>query len=282
MATKNDYYQALAYAVRDRLMHRFWIRSAQTFFEGKAARSSISRPSIVMGPQLGNNLINLGLWKEAKEAVRGLGQDLDELLAERGGARHSENGGLGRLAACYMDSLATLKIPAIGATVSVMSTASSIRPFATAGQVEVADKWLRLGNPWEVAHPQIRYPVHFGGHTEYFNEEENHLRVRWVPARTVMGTPSDTPVLGYGHHNANVLRLWRAEAAESFDFAAFNVGDYYKAVEDKMVSENITKVLYPNDEAEAGRRLRLEQQFSFRLLFPAGPAAYLFSAQSFP
>jgi len=260
VATKNDYYQALAYAVRDRLMHR-WIRSAQTFFERESRTVIYLSAEYLMGPQLGNNLINLGLWKEAKEAVRGLGQDLDDLLAEEEEPGLG-NGGLGRLAACYMDSLATLKIPAIGYGIRYEYGIFD-QAIRDGWQVEVADKWLRLGNPWEVAHPQIQYPVHFGGYTEYFNGEENHLRVRWIPARTVMGTPSDTPVLGYGHHNANILRLWRAEAAESFDFAAFNVGDYYKAVEDKMVSENITKVLYPNDEAEAGRRLRLEQQFFF-------------------
>jgi len=130
-------------------------------------------------------------------------------------------------------------------------------------QVELTDKWLRFGNPWEIARPEWTVEIKLGDHTEAFVDEQGRPRVRWIPEKVMMGVPYDTPVLGYHCNTANTLRLWRAEAPESFDFAAFNAGDYYRAVERKLVSENLTKVLYPNDEPEQGKQLRLEQQFFF-------------------
>src|SRR5262249_10310105 len=130
-------------------------------------------------------------------------------------------------------------------------------------QVEITDKWLRLGNPWEIPHPEIAYSVGLGGHTESYNDEKGQYRVRWIPHRLVRGTAHDTPIPGYKVDSIALLRLWKAEAPESFDFGAFNVGDYYGAVDEKVVSENISKVLYPNDEAISGKQLRLEQQYFF-------------------
>ena len=260
VATVNDYYLALAYTVRDRLLHRY-IHSAHTYFT-QASRSVIYLSAeYLMGPQLGNNLINLDIEDPVRQAVGELGQNLDELL-EQEEEPGLGNGGLGRLAACYMDSMATLQIPAIGYGIRYEFGIFD-QAIKDGWQVEMTDKWLRLGNPWEIPHPEIQYEVKFGGYTEVCYDEDGQYRVCWVPERVVMGTPYDTPVLGYGVHNANMLRLWRAEACESFDFQAFNVGNYYKAVDQKVNSENITKVLYPNDEPEVGRRLRLEQQYFF-------------------
>ncbi|MEW6077416.1 MAG: glycogen/starch/alpha-glucan phosphorylase [Thermodesulfobacteriota bacterium] len=260
VATPIDYYLALSYVIRDRVLHR-WIHSAHTYFE-KASRTVVYLSAeYLMGPQLGNNIINLGLWETVNRAVSELGLSLEDLLEleEEPGLG---NGGLGRLAACYLDSLATLQIPAFGYGIRYEFGIFD-QAIKDGWQVEVADTWLRYGNPWEVPHPERRTEVRFGGFTETWHDEQGRYRVRWIPDRTVLGTPYDTPVLGYGVGNAIVLRLWRAEARESFDFQAFNVGNYYKAVDQKVVSENITKVLYPNDEPEIGRRLRLEQQYFF-------------------
>ncbi|HKO94014.1 MAG TPA: glycogen/starch/alpha-glucan phosphorylase, partial [Polyangiaceae bacterium] len=172
------------------------------------------------------------------------------------------NGGLGRLAACYMDSLATLQIPAIGYGIRYEFGIFD-QQIRDGWQHEVTDKWLRLGNPWEIPRYDIEHMVKLGGRTEGYTDAQGRYRVRWVPERVVKGIPYDTPLLGYGVKNANMLRLWEATACESFDFQAFNVGDYLRAVQEKVVSENLTKVLYPNDEPEAGKILRLEQQYFF-------------------
>lgn len=260
VATVNDYYLALAYTIRDRLLHR-WIHSAHTYFARESRSVIYLSAEYLLGPQLGNNLLCLGIYDQAREAVGELGQNLEELL-EQEEEPGLGNGGLGRLAACYMDSMATLQIPAIGYGIRYEFGIFD-QVIQDGWQVEMTDKWLQLGNPWEIPHPEIQYEIKFGGHTEACYDENGQYRVCWIPERVVMGIPYDTPVLGYGVYNANVLRLWRAEACESFDFQAFNVGNYYKAVDQKVNSENITKVLYPNDEPEVGRRLRLEQQYFF-------------------
>ena len=260
VATINDYYLALSYVIRDRVLHR-WIHSAHTYFNQDSRTVVYLSAEYLMGPQLGNNIINLGIWDTVYRAVGELGLSLDELLDQEEEPGLG-NGGLGRLAACYMDSLATLQMPAFGYGIRYEFGIFD-QAIKDGWQVEITDKWLRLGNPWEIPHPERLYEVKFGGHTEAFHDEKGNYRVRWVPEHLVLGTPYDTPVLGYGVENAIILRLWRAEACESFDFQAFNVGNYYKAVDQKVISENITKVLYPNDEPEVGRRLRLEQQYFF-------------------
>ena len=260
VATRCDYYLALAYAVRD-LMLRRWIDTAHTYYEKESRSVVYLSAEFLMGPQLGANLINLGIMEEARAAVAGLGLDLDELLDEEVEPGLG-NGGLGRLAACYMDSLATLAIPAIGYGIRY-EFGIFHQAIQDGEQVELTDKWLRLGNAWEIARPQISYEIKIGGHTEAYTDSAGRYRVKWVPDRVVKGTPYDTPLVGYGVRNVNMLRLWKAEACESFNFKAFNVGDYYGAVDEKVASENLTKVLYPNDEPVAGKILRLEQQHFF-------------------
>ena len=260
VATRNDSYLALAYAVRDRLLHR-WLRAAQTYYEKASRTVCYLSAEFLLGPQLGNNLINLGVQDQVRQAVKEIGLDLDGLL-EQEEEPGLGNGGLGRLAACYMDSLATLEIPAIGYGIRYEFGIFD-QEIRDGWQVEVTDKWLQLGNPWEISRPEIAFNVKLGGHTEATCDAQGNYRVHWIPDRVVKGIAYDTPLLGYSVNTANLLRLWKAEACESFDFQAFNVGDYYGAVDEKVFSENITKVLYPNDEPAAGRQLRLEQQYFF-------------------
>jgi starch phosphorylase len=260
VATLHDYYFALSLAVRDRMQAR-WVETTKACFALNAKLACYLSAEFLLGPHLGNNLLNLGIEEEARRAVRELGQDFDGVLAceEEPGLG---NGGLGRLAACYLDSLATLARPAMGYGIRYEFGIFD-QEFRDGWQIERTDKWLSAGNPWEIAKPEVTYDVKWGGRTEPYRDESGRYCVRWVPQRVVRGMAYDTPIQGYGVNNCNTLRLWSAEAVESFDFEAFNTGDYYQAVEEKLVSETITKVLYPNDEPEAGKRLRLAQQYFF-------------------
>jgi starch phosphorylase len=265
IAPENSYYMALALSVRDRLQHR-WISSAQTHFPGGHFKKDIKvacyfSAEFLMGPQLDSSLVNLGIEQEVRAAVAELGKNLDDLMAmeEEPGLG---NGGLGRLAACYLDSLATLERPAIGYGIRYEFGIFD-QEIHDGWQVEITDKWLRNGNPWEIAKPHVAYYVNFGGHSESYHDNQGCTRRRWIPNRVVKGVAFDTPVPGYRVNTCNTLRLWSAEACESFDFQAFNTGDYYQAVDDKVTSETLTKVLYPNDEPEAGKKLRLMQQYFF-------------------
>jgi len=260
VATPNDNYMALAYTVRDRLLER-WIKTSLTYKAGQSRTVAYLSAEFLPGPNLGNNLVNLGAMQVVRQAMTEVGLDLDKLL-EQEEEPGLGNGGLGRLAACYLDSLATLQIPAIGYGIRYEFGIFD-QQLRDGWQVEVTDKWLSLGNPWEISRPEISYPVQLGGHTEPYRDEGGRFRVRWVPDRVVRGVAVDTPILGYGVPTANTLRLWKAEAAESFDFQAFNIGDYYRAVEKKIQSETLSKVLYPNDDLAAGKQLRLEQQYFF-------------------
>jgi len=259
-ATPLDHYRVLAYTIRDRLLERF-ITSAQNYKRSGAKTVCYLSAEFLLGPHLGNNILNLGLWDNVEQAMQELGLDLDSVL-EQENEPGLGNGGLGRLAACYMDSLATLEIPAIGYGIRYEFGIFD-QVIQDGWQVEVTDAWLRNGNPWELPRPNLRYPVNLGGHTESYTDESGNQRVRWLPGHTVYGMAYDTPILGYGVYNVNLLRLWKSEARESFDFHAFNLGDYYGAVNDKVVAENLSKVLYPNDEPEAGKELRLKQQYFF-------------------
>ena len=260
VATRNDLYTALALTVRARVF-RHGIRTVQTHEEQQARRVAYLSAEYLPGPHLGLNLLNLGITEQARQALSQLGYDLDDLI-EQEEEPALGNGGLGRLAACYMDSLASLQIPAIGYGIRYEFGIFE-QTIRDGWQVERTDKWLRYGNPWEVVRPEICYEVKFGGHTEQWKDDKGHYRVRWVPDNVVKGDAYDTPILGYRVGTSNLLRLWNAEAVESFDFAIYNQGDYYRAVEEKMSSENITKVLYPNDELIQGKILRLQQQFFF-------------------
>ncbi len=258
IATLNDKYMALAYTVKDRLLHR-WVRSGETYLKGGLRAVSYLSAEFLLGPQLANNLINLGIYEDVRGAAEAAGEDWNALL-EHEPEPGLGNGGLGRLAACFLDSLATLQIPAIayGIRYEFGIFAQSTQD---GNQIESTDKWLYLGNPWESHRPEIAYEVKLGGHTEHSRDQEGRIQVRWIPNRVVKGVAYDTPVLGYKVNTCSTLRLWKAEAAESFDFQAFNIGDYYGAVDRKIYSENITKVLYPNDEPAQGKQLRLEQQY---------------------
>ena len=254
------YYRALALAVRDRMQDNR-VASTQTSLDlGRKVTCYLSA-EFLMGPQLGSNLLNLGIEEAARAALSELGQDLDDVLAceqEPG----LGNGGLGRLAACYLDSLATLERPAIGYGIRYEFGIFD-QEIHDGWQVEKTDNWLVNGNPWEIAKPDVNYRVNWGGYAEHYVDAAGHDRVRWVPGRVIKGVAYDTPIQGYGVHTCNVLTLWSARAIESFALDAFNTGDYYKAVEDEVNSETVTKVLYPNDEPEVGKRLRLLQQYFF-------------------
>ncbi len=260
IATQNDYYLAVAYAVRDRLLAR-WARTAHTYYERASRTVCYLSAEFLLGPHLENHLINLGLYEDVREAVESLGLDFRTLVdqeAEPG----LGNGGLGRLAACYLDSLATLNIPAIGYGIRY-EFGIFTQEIRDGWQEEVADQWLRMGNPWEIPRPEIAYDIPFGGRTETFRDDAGRTRVRWIPDRLIRGVAYDTMITGYASPSVIMLRLFKAEATTAFDLRSFNVGDYYGAVHDKIGSETLTKVLYPNDEPAAGRQLRLMQQFLF-------------------
>jgi glycogen phosphorylase len=259
-ATRNDAYTALALTVRDRVFKQ-GVRTMEAYAERDARVVAYLSAEFLPGPHLASKLLSLGLTENARQAMQELGLNLDDLV-EQEEEPGLGNGGLGRLASCYLDSMASLEVPAIGYGIRYEFGIFD-QTIKDGWQVEITDKWLRLGNPWEIARPAITHQVKFGGRTEAWTDEAGHYRVRWIPNTVVMGVAYDTPILGYRVGTCNHLRLWKAEAVESFDFAAFNHGDYYRAVEDKMHSENITKVLYPNDEILQGKTLRLQQQFFF-------------------
>jgi starch phosphorylase len=257
-ATRNDLYLALAIAVRREVLRRS-VATSETYYRKASRTVAYLSAEFLLGPHLANNLLNLGLEAEARQAMTELGHDLDRILAQEEEPGLG-NGGLGRLAACYMDSLASLAVPAIGYGIRYEFGIFD-QLIHDGWQVERTDKWLALGNPWEIARPEITFEVGLGGRTESGEGERGLYFVKWHPERVVRGVAYDTPILGYRNGTANLLRLWKAEAAEAFDFGAFNVGDYWGAVDQKVDSENITKVLYPNDELVSGKRLRLEQQY---------------------
>jgi glycogen phosphorylase len=257
----DHYYRALSLAVRDRMQKR-WMATTHDWLDLSNKVTCYLSAEFLMGPQLGNNLLNLGIEEQAREALAELGQDLDEVLAcevEPG----LGNGGLGRLAACYLDSMAALERPSIGYGIRYEFGIFRQEISDDGWQVEKTDNWLAHGNPWEIEKPDASYLVNWGGHTEEYEDVAGKFRVRWVPQRQLMGTSFDTPIQGYGVNTCNTLTLWSARAVESFALDAFNTGDYYKAVDEEVVSETVSKVLYPNDEPEAGKRLRLLQQYFF-------------------
>ena len=260
IATTNDLYLALAHTVNEQLLKR-WVDSAKRFYEDSARTVVYLSAEYLLGPQLGTNLLKLGILDDTREALRGIDVDLDAIM------EHEEdpglgNGGLGRLAACFVDSMATLGVPAIGYGIRYEFGIFD-QEIHDGWQVELADKWLRKGNPWELVRHDKLPTVSFGGQTETSHNDDGSLRVNWLPEFKVRAQAHDTPVLGYGGSNANVLRLWHATATEGFDVQAFGRGDYFTAVENKVRSETISKQLYPDDTGIAGKRLRLQQQHFF-------------------
>ncbi len=256
-ATSRDIYMALCYAVRDQMMT---YHLAPEVCNNQKEVAYLSAEFLI-GPQLGNNLLNLGIEKEAREAVSEFDLTLEQVLeqAEEPGLG---NGGLGRLAACFMESLATLEIPATG--YGIRYKFGMFKQIIRENQqLEVTDNWLHGNWPWELAQPDESVLVGFGGRVENYISDHDNYRVRWVPAETVVAVPYDVLQLGYRVNTCNRLRLWRADATEIFDFYAFNIGDYMGSVEQSVTSETISKVLYPNDGTDDGKILRLKQQFFF-------------------
>ncbi|QEP41730.1 glycogen/starch/alpha-glucan phosphorylase [Ectothiorhodospiraceae bacterium BW-2] len=260
VASIHDQYMAAAYTVRDRLLER-WIKTAQIYKNKRARTVCYLSAEYLPGPHLLNNLINLGIVENARKAGDELGLDFDAII-EQEEEPGLGNGGLGRLAACYMDSLATLQIPAIGYGIRYEYGIFD-QAIENGWQSEVTDHWLRNGNPWELRRAKLRFPVRFGGSVSARTDENGRLKIDWNAAEVVNGVAYDTPILGYGVDNVNLLRLWKSEACESFDFQAFNTGNYYEAVNSQVTAENLSKVLYPNDEPEIGKELRLKQQYFF-------------------
>ncbi|MFC0262063.1 glycogen/starch/alpha-glucan phosphorylase [Fontibacter flavus] len=260
IATRNDYYMALAYTVRDRLLQR-WVASVKQYLEGKHRIVSYLSAEYLLGPHLGNNLVNLGIYKEAEQALHEMGLNLDWLI-EKEIEPGLGNGGLGRLAACYMDSLATLEVPAIGYGIRYQFGIFE-QDIRDGWQVEDTDNWLRRGNPWEIARREISYDIKLGGYVQHYMDRDGKFRTIWTPDLIVKGVAYDTPIVGYKVNTTNTLRLWKSEAPNSFDFQSFNSGDYSNAVNQKIICENISKVLYPNDETRSGKVLRLQQQYFF-------------------
>jgi starch phosphorylase len=260
-ASRHDLYMALSYAVRDRLMTRY-LAGIEALNKAPTRVVAYLSAEFLIGPQLGNNLLMLGIEEAASEALRRFGiEDINDILdvEEEPGLG---NGGLGRLAACFLESLASLEIPATGYGIRYEFGIFD-QLIRDGWQVEITDKWLKSGWPWELPHPDQACFVGFGGRTESYRDEHGRYRVRWIPEEHAIGIPHDVPVLGYRVNTCDRLRLWRADATETFDFYAFNIGDYYGAVEEKVGSETLSKVLYPNDGTDEGRRLRLKQQHFF-------------------
>jgi starch phosphorylase len=259
-ATPLDRYFAVAYSVRDRMM-RHWIQTQQAYYKRDAKRVYYLSLEFLMGRALENNLLNLGIYDGMRAGLKDLGLDLADLLAQEPDAGLG-NGGLGRLAACFLDSLATLSYPAYGYGIRYEFGIFD-QEIRNGWQVERPEEWLRFGNAWEIARPEYVVPVALYGRTAHAPDETGRLRARWVDARHVIGMPYDVPIAGYRNGTVNTLRLWRARASQELDLADFNAGDYLAAVEEKDVSENISKVLYPNDLTVMGKELRLQQQYFF-------------------
>ncbi|MFA5507107.1 MAG: glycogen/starch/alpha-glucan phosphorylase [Vulcanimicrobiota bacterium] len=259
-ATPRDLFSAAALTVRDRLVPR-WIGTKRTYTQKDVRRVYYFSAEFLMGRLLGNNLLNLGIYDEMRDALQDLGVDLSDIEETENDAGLG-NGGLGRLAACFMDSCATLGLPVGG--YGIRYEFGIFRQELENGhQMEAPDQWLRYGNPWEVIRPEYTVKVKFGGRTEAYLDSGGDVRIRWVDTQDVLGVPYDTPIAGYHNNVVNNLRLWSSTADKDFDFKSFDQGDYEAAVRAKTESENISKVLYPNDNSMQGKELRLKQQYFF-------------------
>ncbi|MEJ1385475.1 MAG: glycogen/starch/alpha-glucan phosphorylase [Candidatus Sedimenticola sp. (ex Thyasira tokunagai)] len=251
-------YKAIAMVVRDRLMER-WKNTQTAYEDGKVRRTYYLSLEFLMGRALGNAMLNLGITDVVTQALHDFGIELEE-IAESESDAGLGNGGLGRLAACFLDSCATLQLPVKG--YGIRYEYGMFRQYMEDGrQVEEPDHWLRDGNPWELERPEYTQRVSFGGRTEFYPDEEGNLRIRWIDTHDVLAVPYDTPIPGYQNGTVNTLRLWQAAATDEFDLNEFNAGSYTDAVGAKNSAENITMVLYPNDASENGKELRLRQQY---------------------
>jgi len=257
-ATQRDFLKSIVYTIRDRLFER-WIETQQTYYDRDVKRVYYLSMEYMMGRMLGNALINLDLEKSSYDALWELGLDLEE-LAEVECDFGLGNGGLGRLAACFLDSMATLELPASGYGIRYEYGIFS-QKIKDGYQIEAPDHWLRYGNPWEIERPEFTYPVKFYGHVQQYTDEKGNLRFNWINTDDVIAVAYDVPIPGYKNNTVNNLRLWSAKASEDFNLDYFNHGDYDRAVQDKIDSEVISKVLYPRDDFIRGRELRLKQEY---------------------
>ena len=255
---KNYKYQALSYAIRDRLME-CWKNTKDAYEEADGKRAYYLSLEFLMGRALGNAVLNLGLDDEVVAALHDLGLDFEEMIEEERDAGLG-NGGLGRLAACFIDSCATLQLPVTG--YGIRYEYGMFRQLIENGyQLEEPDHWLRYGNIWEIARPEYTQRIHFGGRSEYYHDDNGILRARWVESSDVLAVPFDTPIPGFKNGTVNTLRLWKSAATDEFDLGEFNAGDYAGSVASKNEAEHISMVLYPNDSSENGKELRLRQQY---------------------
>ncbi|MBF0198135.1 MAG: glycogen/starch/alpha-glucan family phosphorylase, partial [Planctomycetes bacterium] len=259
LSTDHDKYLALAWAVRDRLIDR-WMKTQDAFYDNYRKRVFYLSMEFLIGRSLGNNVINLQMEESIKDALKSLDLDWEDLRDEEVDAGLG-NGGLGRLAACFLESMATMGIPCFGYSLRYEHGIFQ-QGFVNGFQMEKPDSWLRGGNPWEIARPDLYIPVHFGGYVDMV-KKGRELKVDWVPAETIWGVPYDIPTVGYGGKTVETLRLWQSVSPDDFDFDEFNKGDYFGAVDQKILAENLTKVLYPNDMTPGGRELRFRQQYFF-------------------
>ena len=256
--TNHYLYEALAYTVRDRLMER-WKNTRDAYVQRDARRTCYLSLEFLMGRALGNAMLNLGVTDAVTQALYDYGIELEELADSEHDAGLG-NGGLGRLAACFLDSCATLQLPVLG--YGLRYDYGMFRQEIMDGyQVEEPDNWLREGNPWELERPELMQRIQFGGYTESYRDQNGHLKVRWNSSNDVFAVPYDIPIPGYGNDTVNSLRLWKASSTDEFNLEEFNAGDYAEAVAAKTDAEHITMVLYPNDASENGKELRLRQQY---------------------
>ncbi|HEY3379591.1 MAG TPA: glycogen/starch/alpha-glucan family phosphorylase, partial [Armatimonadota bacterium] len=257
-ATDYDKFLSVAYAVAERLTER-WILTQQTYYQSRPKRVYYLSMEFLMGRALGNSVLNLGLEETARGALLELGMKMEEIREIEVDAGLG-NGGLGRLAACFMDSLATLGIPAHGYGIRY-DYGLFHQKIVDGRQVETPDNWLALPNPWEVARAEHVFKVHFGGYIEHRTERDGKEHAYWQNAEEVLAMAYDTPIPGYDTVTVNTLRLWTAHSSHEFNLEYFNNGDYMRASQEQLMTENITKVLYPNDQFFVGRELRLKQEY---------------------
>ena len=258
--TLYDEFLSLSYTVRERLIER-WIASRQQYHTKNVKRVYYLSMEFLLGRLLADNIINLQIADSCGKAISALHLDMEEIMEQEHDAGLG-NGGLGRLAACFLDSMATLKLPAVGYGIRYDFGIFNQR-IVNGNQVEMPEMWLQFRNPWEIEHPDYKQTIKYYGKSIYVQEHDGKTRFRWVDTSDVIAIPYDIPIPGYGVNNVNTLRLWSARAAEEFNFQDFNQGDYIGACETKLTSENISKVLYPNDNNVSGRELRLKQQHFF-------------------
>ncbi|MDP2785117.1 MAG: glycogen/starch/alpha-glucan phosphorylase [Sulfurimicrobium sp.] len=259
-ATERDWFFTLANVVRDRLIER-WMETMRRYYEHDAKRVYYLSMEFLIGRSLMNSVLNIGFIDEVRQACIDAGIELDRVSELEFDAALG-NGGLGRLAACFLDSMATIGLPGYGMGIRYEYGMFN-QKIENGWQVEHPDNWLRYGNPWEFPRPEVLYPVKFSGRVVQYSDEHGRLHHHWVDTDEVMAMAYDTPTPGFGVNTVNNMRLWSAKASRDFDLKYFNEGNYIKAVEDKNESENLSKVLYPDDTTAMGRELRLKQQYFF-------------------